>query len=71
MSEGEWDLRWMLRKRDGPTITTAGIARATAASIALFLSSEVSGTTDVVTATAARVHCYHVQGVIMICCDGG
>jgi len=71
VSEGEWDLRWMLSKRDGPTRKTAGTARVTAASNALFLSSEVSGTADVVTATAARVHCYNVQGVLMICCDGG
>lgn len=50
MSEGEWDLRWMLSKRDGPTRKTAGTARVTAAS-----NAEVSGTADVVTATAARV----------------
>ncbi len=62
----------MLSERDGPTSKTAGTAQCViAAFVALFLSSEISGTADMVTATAARVHCCSVQGVIMICCDGG
>ena len=62
----------MLSRRDGPTSSkTAGTAYVIAAFVALFLSSEISGTADVVTATAARVHCYSVQRVIMICCDEG
>ena len=62
----------MLSKRDGPTFSkTAGTVRMIAAFVALFLSSEISGTADVVTATADRVYCISVKGVIMICCDGG
>ncbi len=62
----------MLSKGDGPTSSkTASTSRVTAAFVALFLSSEISGTADVITATAARMHWYSVQGVIMICCDGG
>ncbi len=62
MSEGEWDMRWMLSKGDGPTSSkTASTSRVTAAFVALFLSSEISGTA-VVTATAARMRWYSVQG---------
>ena len=61
----------MLSKRDGPTIycrsaasylssETAVTARVTAGFAALFLSSEISGTADVITATVARVYCCSV-----------